>query len=58
MQYFTEKSSQLKIQCPSSLTDYFSHPSLGQIFNMIPFKVAVCHLVSNLSNLQKSECKY
>ena len=55
---FLRKSNQLKIQGPSSLTDYFSHPSLCQIFNMIPFKVAVCHLVFNLLNLQKTECKY
>ena len=57
MQYF-QKRGQLKIQSPSSLNDYFSHPSLGQIFNINPLKVAVCLLVFNLSNLQKSECKY
>ena len=56
-QYF-QKRGQLKIQSPSSLIDYFSHPSLGQIFNINPLKVAVCLPVFNLSNLQKSECKY
>ena len=55
-QYF-QKRGQLKIQSPSSLIDYFSHPSLGQIFNINPLKVAVCLLVFNLLNLQKSECK-
>ena len=33
MQYF-QKRGQLKIQSPSSLNDYFSYPSLGQIFNI------------------------
>ena len=32
-QYFQQRG-QLKIQSPSSLNDYFSYPSLGQIFNI------------------------